>query len=119
MPTMRLSRRAVLRGSAAGAMVALPLPRLGAMLNGNGTAYASGAPVRGRVIERVKGGLSVDIGVRAFLPGSIADTRPLKNLDVLRGRERHEARSLCRARRVRAWAFPRQTETQSGQRSQV
>ncbi|HEV8266856.1 MAG TPA: S1 RNA-binding domain-containing protein, partial [Thermoanaerobaculia bacterium] len=50
-------------------------------------AYASGASVRGRVIERVKGGLSVDIGVRAFLPGSIADTRPLKNLDVLRGRE--------------------------------
>jgi small subunit ribosomal protein S1 len=35
----------------------------------------------------VKGGLSVDIGVRAFLPGSIADSRPLKNLDVLKGRE--------------------------------
>lgn len=50
-------------------------------------AFASGTPVRGRVLERVKGGLSVDIGVRAFLPGSIADTRPLKNLDVLRGRE--------------------------------
>jgi small subunit ribosomal protein S1 len=50
-------------------------------------AYTSGTPVKGRVIERVKGGLSVDIGVRAFLPGSIADTRPLKNLDVLRGRE--------------------------------
>jgi small subunit ribosomal protein S1 len=50
-------------------------------------AFAEGQPVHGRVIERVKGGLSVDIGVRAFLPGSIADTRPLKNLDVLRGRE--------------------------------
>jgi len=50
-------------------------------------AFASGASVKGRVLERVKGGLSVDIGVRAFLPGSIADSRPLKNLDVLRGRE--------------------------------
>ncbi len=50
-------------------------------------AFASGASVRGRVIERVKGGLAVDIGVRAFLPGSIADTRPLKNLDILKGRE--------------------------------
>ncbi len=39
------------------------------------------------MLERVKGGLSVDIGVRAFLPGSIADSRPLKNLDVLKGRE--------------------------------
>jgi len=50
-------------------------------------AFHSGAPVRGRVLERVKGGLSVDIGVRAFLPGSIADTRPLKNLDVLKGKD--------------------------------
>jgi small subunit ribosomal protein S1 len=50
-------------------------------------AFKSGASVRGRVLERVKGGLAVDIGVRAFLPGSIADSRPLKNLDVLKGRE--------------------------------
>jgi hypothetical protein len=45
----KLSRRAVLRGAmAGGAIVALPLPRLGAMLNGNGTAYADGTalPVR-------------------------------------------------------------------------
>ena len=44
-----ISRRTVLRGTLlGGAAVALPLPRLGAMLNGNGTAYASGAalPVR-------------------------------------------------------------------------
>jgi small subunit ribosomal protein S1 len=50
-------------------------------------AFKSGATVKGRVLERVKGGLAVDIGVRAFLPGSIADSRPLKNLDVLKGRE--------------------------------
>ena len=50
-------------------------------------AFKTGAAVKGRVLERVKGGLAVDIGVRAFLPGSIADSRPLKNLDVLKGRE--------------------------------
>ncbi|MBL8112551.1 MAG: 30S ribosomal protein S1 [Acidobacteria bacterium] len=50
-------------------------------------AFVAGTAVKGRVLERVKGGLAVDIGVRAFLPGSIADTRPLKNLDVLKGRE--------------------------------
>jgi small subunit ribosomal protein S1 len=43
--------------------------------------------VTGRVIERVKGGLAVDIGVRAFLPGSQVDLRPVRNLDSLRGQE--------------------------------
>src|SRR5438105_181012 len=43
--------------------------------------------IRGRVIERSKGGLSVDIGIRAFLPGSQIDVRPVKNLDSLKGRE--------------------------------
>jgi hypothetical protein len=33
-------------------------------------AYRDGSVVKGRVIERIKGGLAVDIGVRAFLPGS-------------------------------------------------
>jgi hypothetical protein len=46
MARMKLSRRAVLRGGGAAGLVALPLPRLGAMLDGNGTAYASGAPLR-------------------------------------------------------------------------
>jgi small subunit ribosomal protein S1 len=50
-------------------------------------AFKTGASIKGRVLERVKGGLAVDIGVRAFLPGSIADSRPLKNLDVLKGRD--------------------------------
>ena len=48
-------------------------------------AYNDGAVIEGRVIERIKGGLSVDIGVRAFLPGSQVDVRPIKNLDSLRG----------------------------------
>lgn len=41
--------------------------------------------VKGVVVQRVKGGLQVDIGVRAFLPGSQVDLRPVKNLDNLLG----------------------------------
>src|SRR5439155_3980334 len=50
-------------------------------------AYNDNAIIRGRVIERIKGVLSVDIGIRAFLPGSQIDVRPVKNLDSLRGKE--------------------------------
>ena len=50
-------------------------------------AYNDDVVIKGRVIERIKGGLSVDIGVRAFLPGSQIDVRPVKNLDSLRGQE--------------------------------
>jgi hypothetical protein len=47
MPKMILSRRAILRGTlAGGGLATLPLPRLAAMLNGNGNAYASGEPLR-------------------------------------------------------------------------
>src|SRR5215470_12175106 len=48
-------------------------------------AYEAGAPVDGRVVEVVKGGLSVDVGVRAFLPGSQVDLRPVKNLGSMVG----------------------------------
>ena len=50
-------------------------------------AYADRKVVIGRVIERIKGGLAVDIGVRAFLPGSQIDVRPVRNLDAMRGQE--------------------------------
>lgn len=50
-------------------------------------AYKNGDPITGRVIDRVKGGLAVDIGVKAFLPGSLVDTKPVKNLDALKGKE--------------------------------
>ena len=50
-------------------------------------AFQERRVVTGRVIERVKGGLAVDIGVRAFLPGSQVDLRPVRNLDSLRGQE--------------------------------
>ena len=41
--------------------------------------------VEGEIVARVKGGLSVDIGVKAFLPGSQVDLRPVRNLDKLIG----------------------------------
>jgi small subunit ribosomal protein S1 len=41
--------------------------------------------VEGVVIEKVKGGLSVDIGISAFLPGSQVDVRPVKDLDKFVG----------------------------------
>ena len=44
-----------------------------------------GAVVEGRIISRIKGGLSVDIGVSAFLPGSQVDLRPVRNLDKMLG----------------------------------
>ncbi len=43
------------------------------------------AVVEGRIISRIKGGLSVDIGVNAFLPGSQVDLRPVRNLDKVIG----------------------------------
>ena len=50
-------------------------------------AHKDNQPVKGKVVERVKGGLAVDIGVRAFLPGSQVDVRPVRNLDALLGQE--------------------------------
>ena len=50
-------------------------------------AFTERKVVIGRVIERIKGGLAVDIGVRAFLPGSQIDVRPVRNLDAMRGQE--------------------------------
>ena len=50
-------------------------------------AYTDRRVVIGRVIERIKGGVAVDIGVRAFLPGSQIDVRPVRNLDALKGQE--------------------------------
>ena len=50
-------------------------------------AYNADGVVRGRIVSRVKGGFSVDIGVRAFLPGSQVDLRPVRNVDRLIGQE--------------------------------
>jgi len=46
-------------------------------------AYKNNKIISGTIIEKVKGGVQVDIGVKAFLPGSQIDLRPVKNLDAL------------------------------------
>ncbi|MBV9573763.1 MAG: S1 RNA-binding domain-containing protein, partial [Acidobacteriales bacterium] len=49
-------------------------------------AYNEKKPIQAQVIERIKGGLTVDIlGARAFLPGSQMDLRPVRNLDAVNG----------------------------------
>src|SRR5436189_1352074 len=51
-------------------------------------AFKADQAISGRVIDRVKGGLQVDVGgIKAFLPGSLIDTKPVKNLDAMRGHE--------------------------------
>jgi len=51
-----------------------------------GHAYNAKKPIKGTVVDRIKGGLTVDIqGARAFLPGSQVDLRPIRNLDGMKG----------------------------------
>ena len=50
-------------------------------------AFKAKETLAGKVVDRIKGGLVVDIGVRAFLPGSQYDLRPAQNLDNLLGTE--------------------------------
>jgi small subunit ribosomal protein S1 len=49
-------------------------------------AFEADEPIEGVISSRVKGGFSVDIGVTAFLPGSQADLRPVRNLDEMVGK---------------------------------
>lgn len=51
-------------------------------------AFNQEQPIKGRVIDKTKGGLRIDInGVEAFLPGSQVDSRPMRNLDSYIGQE--------------------------------
>src|SRR5260370_8366528 len=50
-------------------------------------AYENQLVLSGRVLGRVKGGLAVDVGIKAFMPGSQADPRPVHNLDSLVGQD--------------------------------
>ena len=50
-------------------------------------AFKGKETITGKVVDRIKGGLVVDVGVRAFLPGSQYDLRPTQNLDNLLGQE--------------------------------
>ncbi len=54
---------------------------------GISTAHENQEIVEGTVISKVKGGLSVDIGVKAFLPGSQIDVRPVRNMDMFIGNQ--------------------------------
>jgi small subunit ribosomal protein S1 len=49
------------------------------------SSLEEGAVVEGRIVGRIKGGLTVDIGINAFLPGSQVDLRPVRNLEKLLG----------------------------------
>ncbi len=50
-------------------------------------SFKEGKIIKGRVIDRIKGGLTIDVGLRAFLPGSLVDIKPVKNLESLKGAE--------------------------------
>src|ERR1022692_3118664 len=50
-------------------------------------AHRDALVVSGRVTGRIKGGLSVDVGVPAFMPGSQIDVRPIHNLDTFLGQD--------------------------------
>ena len=47
--------------------------------------YSDDGMIEGKIVAKVKGGLAVDIGVQAFLPGSQVDLRPVRNLESLIG----------------------------------
>jgi len=49
-------------------------------------AHENNQPIKGTIKERVKGGLAVDVGITAFLPGSQVDVRPVRDLDRLVGK---------------------------------
>ena len=48
--------------------------------------YEKGAPIRGEITARVKGGFTVDIGIPAFLPGSQVDIKPVRDYDSFVGK---------------------------------
>ncbi len=50
-------------------------------------AHKADEAVEGTIVSRVKGGLAVDIGVKAFLPGSQVDLRPVRNLEAVVGQK--------------------------------
>jgi len=51
-------------------------------------AFEKGEPVKGRLAGKVKGGFTVDLGgVRAFLPGSLVDVRPVRDVTYLEGKD--------------------------------
>ena len=83
------------------------------------TSLESGEFVTGTVNGKVKGGLTVLVnGIRAFLPGSLLDTRPVKDMTPVRGQDHgvqgHQARPQAQQRRVVA---PRRGRGLDGRRA--
>jgi small subunit ribosomal protein S1 len=52
-------------------------------------SYRKHLPLTGKVVDRIKGGLVVDVGIRAFLPASQVDLRPVRDLEAWKGEEIH------------------------------
>lgn len=50
-------------------------------------SYRKHLPLTGKVVDRIKGGLVVDVGIRAFLPASQVDLRPVRDLEAWKGEE--------------------------------
>ena len=72
-------------------------------------AFRTDTAVEGVVLGKVKGGLKVDIGVPAFLPGSHVDIRPVRNLDRYIGqRGRFQILKFNRTRGP-TWSSPRRS----------
>jgi small subunit ribosomal protein S1 len=67
--------------------------------------YNNDGIIEGMVVSKVKGGLAVDIGIQAFLPGSQVDLRPVRNLESLINLSFH-LRSSNTTRSVATWYFP-------------
>ena len=62
-------------------------------------AHARNLPIQGTIVEAVKGGLRVDIGVPAFMPGSQLDIRPVRGVDSWIGKQVEVAVIECDRRR--------------------
>ncbi len=84
-------------------------------------SYRERATLTGKVTERIKGGLVVDIGVRAFLPASQIELRPVHDLDAWKDRDieraRPETESQARQRGGQpARAFSKKSKNRSAMR---
>jgi small subunit ribosomal protein S1 len=49
--------------------------------------YEEDGSIKGKIVSRIKGGMTVDIGLQAFLPGSQIDLKPIRDFDTLIGTE--------------------------------
>ena len=72
--------------------------------------------IRGKITSMVKGGLSVDVGVRAFLPGSQVDLRPVRDMSTLIGTE-HDFKILKYEKREEDIVLSRRATLEAGQRA--